>query len=67
MTTGTRSPGDFCWINVLTPRPAQSCEFYSGLLGWTFGDIPGHGYSIKVGGKDVGTPPDQIGAGSGWS
>lgn len=61
MTAGTRTPGDFCWINMLTPRPAEACEFYSKLLGWTFGDIPGHGYSIKVGGKDVGGLFDREG------
>jgi uncharacterized protein len=61
MTTGTRTPGDFCWINMLTPRPVESCQFYSGLLGWTYGEIPGHGFSIKVGGKDVGGLFDREG------
>jgi predicted enzyme related to lactoylglutathione lyase len=54
MTTGTRSVGDFCWINILSPEPAKAKDFFQKLLGWTFGEIPGMGYSIKVGGKDIG-------------
>ncbi|MGH7585017.1 MAG: VOC family protein [Gemmatimonadales bacterium] len=54
MTAGIRNPGDFCWINMLTPKPDEALEFYGALLGWTFGEIPGMGYSIKAGGKDVG-------------
>lgn len=61
MTTGMRTPGDFCWINMLTPRPAESLDFYAKLLGWTFGEIPGMGYTIKVGGKDVGGLFDREG------
>lgn len=60
MTTGLRSPGDFCWINMLTPNPGDSLEFYTRLLGWTFGEIPGMGYNIKVGGKDVGGLFDTV-------
>lgn len=54
MTAGIRKPGDFCWINMLTPKPADAVKFYGALLDWTFGEIPGMGYSIKAGGKDIG-------------
>ena len=54
MTVGIRKPGDFCWINMLTPKPAEALGFYGALLGWAFGEIPGMGYSIKVGGKNIG-------------
>ena len=54
MTTGMRKAGDFCWINMLTPQPKQACEFFTAVLGWTYGEIPGLGYSIKVGGHDIG-------------
>lgn len=60
MTTGTRTPGDFCWINMLTPRPKESLGFYDKLFGWTFGEIPGMGYNIRVGGKDVGGLFDTV-------
>jgi len=54
MATGTRKTGEFCWINMITPQPAKAREFFAALLGWTYGDIPGLGYSIKVGGHEVG-------------
>jgi predicted enzyme related to lactoylglutathione lyase len=54
MTTGPRSIGDFCWINMLSPTPDKAKDYFGKLLGWTFGEIPGMGYSIKVGGKDIG-------------
>jgi predicted enzyme related to lactoylglutathione lyase len=55
-----RKPGDFCWINMLTPNPKESLDFYGKLLGWTFGEIPGMGYNIKVAGKDVGGLFDTV-------
>jgi predicted enzyme related to lactoylglutathione lyase len=39
---------------MLSPEPAKAKEFFSKVLGWTFGEIPGMGYSVKVGGKDIG-------------
>jgi uncharacterized protein len=54
MTTGTRGAGDFCWINMLTPRPAEAREFFGALLGWTYAEIPGMGHSVQVGGRGVG-------------
>jgi len=35
LAKGTRSTGDFCWINMLTPQPAAAREFFSKLFGWT--------------------------------
>lgn len=52
--TGTRGAGEFCWINMLTPNPAEACAFFGKLLGWTYGEIPGMGYLIQVGGRQVG-------------
>jgi hypothetical protein len=54
MTVGVRKPGEFCWINMLSPEPAKACEFFSKLFGWTYFDMSGMGYGIKVGGKDIG-------------
>lgn len=54
MTTGTRQPGDFCWINILTPRPADARAFFGTLLGWTYLELPGMGHAIQVGGRHVG-------------
>ena len=54
LKTRTRAPGEFCWINMLTPQPADACAFFGELLGWTFGEIPGMGYSIQVSGRPVG-------------
>jgi predicted enzyme related to lactoylglutathione lyase len=39
---------------MLTAQPADACTFFGSLLGWSFGEIPGMGYSIKVAGTDVG-------------
>jgi predicted enzyme related to lactoylglutathione lyase len=54
MTTGPRSIGDFCWINMLSPEPDKAKDYFGRLLRWTFGEIPGMGYSIQVGGKQIG-------------
>lgn len=71
MATGTRRPGEFCWINMLTPNPTEARAFFSAVLGWTYTDIAGTGHSIRVDGRDIGglfdlagpntppgTPPD---------
>jgi uncharacterized protein len=60
MTATTRKPGDFCWINLLTPQPRQACEFFGALLGWTYADIPGMGYLVKVGGTAIGGLFDTV-------
>lgn len=55
MTTGTRKPGEFCWINILTPEPDKAREFFGKLLGWTYAEIPFvGGHMMKVGGQDIG-------------
>jgi predicted enzyme related to lactoylglutathione lyase len=54
MTTGIRKTGEFCWINMLTPQPADAREFFGKLLRWTYAEIPGIGHSVKVGGRDIG-------------
>ncbi len=53
MATGTRSFRDFCWINMLTPQPADARAFFGALLGWTFMDIP-QGHIIQVDGRPLG-------------
>src|SRR5438477_399551 len=52
--TGIRKPGEFCWINMLTPQPAEAREFFGKVLGWTYFEMPGIGHGIKVGGRDIG-------------
>ncbi len=55
MTTGYRKPGDFCWINLLTPAPEAARAFFAELLEWTYTELPGGmGHRILVGGKNVG-------------
>lgn len=49
-----RKPGEFCWINMLTPSPEEAKVFYSAVLGWTYGEIPGMGWSILANGGAVG-------------
>src|SRR4029079_12308132 len=54
MATGTRKTGEFCWINMLTPQPAEARAFFSELLGWTYVEMPGMGHRVQVGGRDIG-------------
>lgn len=54
MAVGARKPGQFCWINILSPEPAKACEFFTKVLGWSYFDMGGMGYGIRVGGKDMG-------------
>ena len=61
MATGFRKAGEFCWINMLTPPPAEAREFFSKLLGWTYVELPGMGHSVQVGGRDVGGLLDLAG------
>lgn len=49
-----RAPGEFCWVNMLTPRPDDAMAFFGGVLGWTYFEIPGLGHGIRVGGRDIG-------------
>jgi predicted enzyme related to lactoylglutathione lyase len=55
MPSGTRKPGEFCWINMITPQPAQAREFYAKLLGWAYEEMPANmGSAVLVGGKHIG-------------
>jgi predicted enzyme related to lactoylglutathione lyase len=54
MATGTRKTGEFCWINMLTPQPAEARAFFGKLLGWTYVEIPGMGHRVQVDGHDIG-------------
>lgn len=54
MPTRPRDPGEFCWINILTPQPAAAQEFFATLLGWTYKVIPGMGHLLQAGGRDFG-------------
>ncbi|MES2523156.1 MAG: VOC family protein [Gemmatimonadota bacterium] len=54
MATGVRSAGEFCWINILTPRPDQARQFFGALLGWGYAEMPGIGHRVQVGRHDVG-------------
>jgi predicted enzyme related to lactoylglutathione lyase len=54
MAVGVRRPGEFCWINVLSPEPAKACDFFAKVLGWTYFDMSGMGFGIKANGKDIG-------------
>jgi predicted enzyme related to lactoylglutathione lyase len=60
MTTRLRKTGEFCWFNILTPRPANAREFFGELLGWTYLDT-GMGHTVQVDGHDVGAIFDLAG------
>jgi predicted enzyme related to lactoylglutathione lyase len=54
MTSGARTAGDFCWINVLTAQYDESREFFASLLGWTYADLYGMGHVILSDGHPFG-------------
>ena len=54
MATGIRRAGDFCWINILTPEPAEAMEFFAKVLGWTYFEMPGIGHGMQVDGRNIG-------------
>jgi predicted enzyme related to lactoylglutathione lyase len=54
MAKGLRKPGEFCWINMLTPRPAEARAFFGKVLGWTYFEMPGIGHGVEVGGQVIG-------------
>lgn len=64
MTTGIRSAGNFCWINILTAKPAEAKSFFGTLLGWGYVPIPGMGDRIQIGGHDIGGLFDLHGTGT---
>jgi predicted enzyme related to lactoylglutathione lyase len=61
MATGIRKPGEFCWINMLTPRPDEARAFFGELLGWTYLEMPGMGHRVQVQGHDIGGLFDLLG------
>ena len=48
-----RTTHEVCWLNMLTPRPAEARSFFGALLGWTFADT-GMGGTILVDGRAIG-------------
>jgi predicted enzyme related to lactoylglutathione lyase len=59
-TKGVRQAGEFCWFNMITPRPQEACEFFGALLGWTFTPVPAlYGYMVQVAGRGIGAIWDQ--------
>jgi predicted enzyme related to lactoylglutathione lyase len=50
-----RQPGEFCWINIMTPQTDEARDFFSKLLGWAYEEMPGNiGHVVQVGGKNMG-------------
>jgi uncharacterized protein len=54
MPTRVRAAGEFCWTNMLTPQPEAAKAFFGGLFGWTFKDMAGLGYVVRLDGRDIG-------------
>jgi predicted enzyme related to lactoylglutathione lyase len=54
MTTGIRETGDFCWINIVTPDPAEAMEFFARVLGWKYFEMSGIGHGMQVDGRNIG-------------
>jgi predicted enzyme related to lactoylglutathione lyase len=61
------TPGTFCWADLATTDQAAAKDFYGGLFGWEFDDLPmgdGATYTMaRIDGKDVAAiapmPPGQ--------
>lgn len=54
MSTHPRATGEFCWTNMLTPKPEEAKAFFGALFGWTFKDMAGLGYVVRLDGNDIG-------------
>jgi predicted enzyme related to lactoylglutathione lyase len=55
MTTGLRQDNDFCWVNMITPQPAEARRFFGELFGWSYVELPMvHGCEMQVQGRSVG-------------
>ncbi len=52
--TGVRKPGQFSWINMLTPDTGAARDFFGKVLGWTYNELPGMGHIVLVKGEPVG-------------
>lgn len=57
---GIRKVHDFCWINLVTPEASSARAFFSGVFGWTYGEMPGipGGSLIQVEGRAAGALMD---------
>jgi len=64
MKIRVRNPGEFCWINMLTPKPDEARAFFGTLLGWTYVEMPGMGHRVQIGGHDIGGLFDLAGPGT---
>jgi predicted enzyme related to lactoylglutathione lyase len=69
MATRVREPGEFCWFNMLTPRPPEARAFFNELFGWTYSEIPELGDTVLIDGRPAGglfdlhgerTPPGTL-------
>lgn len=54
MADHARPIGDFCWINILSPDLDAERRFFGAVFGWTFDELPGMGWLVKVDGRQVG-------------
>jgi hypothetical protein len=54
MRTGRRGAGEFCWINILSSQLSEAKSFFGALFGWTYVEMPGMGYRVQVGGREIG-------------
>jgi len=43
-----KTPGIFCWHEMMTPDKDASTEFYSGLFGWTTEDMDMGGFTYRM-------------------
>ncbi len=58
MSAGARGPGEFCWIDVRTPRPPEARAFLAALLGWTYAEHADGSHRMRIGGRDIGALRD---------
>ncbi len=54
MSADLRRTGEFCWVNILTPRPAEAMDFFARVLGWTYFETPGYRHGVQAGGRNIG-------------
>ena len=65
MASGVRKSGEFCWINIVTPKPQEARKFFSEMFGWSYNDMPEFGGGIiKADGHEIGGMWDIAGPGS---
>ena len=65
MAKGVRKSGEFCWINIVTAKPAEAREFFSRMFGWSYNDLPEFGGGIiKADGHEIGGMWDLDGPGT---